>query len=457
MNDRERVVKNRRRIKFSHVLIALLLVGIAAFAIFRISTRFKLRDRIDAVRAAGYPVTCAELDRWYGIPPDVENAAYTMEEAFLFLNAWDKEKSKSLPVVGRAELPPRTEPLPAEMRTLIAEYVADNNEALELLQTGAEIEDCRYKVDLSLGMGTLMPNLSEMRKSVFLLKLKAILHADAGDGASAKHSAISCFGVARTLEGLPITVAQLVRSACQAIAVSTVEQIVNRTELTDEQLIELVQCVREGERICGLSDALVGERCMGISFFRGPEAFDPAYFGSDSAVFAGPLLAMYKAVGLADADAAIYLDLMDGYMKSVQLPPHERQKAADAVDARLRATSKVHVLLHTIMPSLSRVTTIELRTVAHLRAADAALAVHRYRLTAGKLPDKLADLVPAYLESVPKDPFDGDELRYKKLDPGFVVYSIGEDLSDDAGKERPSKTTKGGKPVKWDVTFIVER
>jgi len=454
MNDRERVVKNRRRIKFSHVLIALLLLGIAAFAIFRISTRFKLRDRIDAVRAAGYPVTCAELDRWYRIPPDVENAAYTMEEAFLFLNAWDKEKSKPLPVVGRAELPPRTEPLPAEMRTLIAEYVADNNEALELLQTGAEIEDCRYKVDLSLGMGTLMPNLSEMRKSVFLLKLEAILHADAGDGASAKRSAISCFGIARTLEGLPITIAQLVRSACQAIAVSTVEQIVNRTELTDEQLIELVRCVREGERICGLSDALVGERCMGMSFFKNPQGMDPGLGGG---VFLRPLVALFKGVGLADADAAIYLDLMDGYMKSAQLPPHERQKAADAVDARLRATSKVHVLLHTIMPSLSRVTTIELRTIAHLRAADAAIAVQRYRLATGKLPDKLSDLVPTYLETIPKDPFGGNELRYKKLEPGFVIYSIGEDLSDDDGRERPSKTTKGGKSVKWDVTFIVER
>ena len=454
MNDRERVAENRRRIKFSHVLIALLLVGIAAFAVFRINTRFKLRARIDAVRAAGYPVTCAELDRWYAIPPDVENAAYTMEEAFLFLNSWDKEKSRALPVVGRAELPPRTEPLPADMRTVMAEYVADNNEALELLHTGAAIEDCRYAVDLTLGMGTLMPNLSEMRGSVFLLKLEAILHADAGDGESAKRSAITCFGIARTLEGLPTTIAQLVRSACQAIAVSTVEQIVNRTELTDEQLAEFVRCVREGERMCGLSEALIGERCMGMTFFKNPQGVDPDLVGG---IPLGPLVALYKAAGLADSDAAIYLDLMDGYLKSSQLPPHERQEAADAVGDRLRSTSKAHVLLHTIMPALSRVTTIELRTIARLRAADAAIAVLRYRLATGKLPDKLADLVPAYLENIPKDPFDGNKLRYKKLDPGFIVYSIGEDLSDDGGKEKPSKTAKGGKPVNWDVTFIVER
>jgi hypothetical protein len=49
------------------------------------------------------------------------------------------------------------------------------------------------------------------------------------------------------------------------------------------------------------------------------------------------------------------------------------------------------------------------------------------------------------------DPFDGNEMRYKKLDTGFVVYSIGEDLSDDDGKEK-TKESKN-----WDMTFIVER
>ncbi|MEA3226148.1 MAG: hypothetical protein U9Q07_09370, partial [Planctomycetota bacterium] len=386
----------------------------------------------------------------------VENAAYTIEEAFSFYKKWDKEKSKSLPVVGRAELPPRTEPLPTEMKSLIAEYIADNNEALELLHVGAGIQDCRYPIDLSAGFATLLPNLSEMRRGVFLLELDAILHAENGDGASAKRSAISCFGIARSLARQPLTISQLVRAACQNISVSAVEQVINRTELTDEQLVELIACVHNSERISDMSCAFVGERCMGISFFCVPESAGPDVLGGS-----GPLLrsalAVYKAVGLADADAVIYLDLMDGYLKAAQLPLHERREAVEAVVARLQSTSKIHVLLHTIVPALSRVTTIEMRSTAHLRTAGVALAIQRYRLAADKLPDKLADLVPAYLESVPKDPFDGNELRYKKLEPGFKVYSIGEDLSDDGGKAKQPRRTRGEKPPNWDVTFIVER
>ncbi len=456
MNDRIIAPKKRRKIKFSHVLIALLLAGVAAFAYFRLSTKFKLRAGIDAIRAAGYPVTCVELDQWYNIPPDAENAAYTIEDAFSFYKDWDKEKSKSLPVVGRAKLPPRTEALSAEMKALITEYIADNNEAIELLHAGAAVEHCRYPIDLSAGFATLVPNLSEMRRCVRLLELEAVLHAENGDGRSATRSAISGFGIARSLAREPVMISQLVRAGCQTSAISAVEQVINRTELTDEQLVELIEHVRNSERSSDIFRAFVGERCTGISFFRVPESVGLNVLGGSGPLLR-PLLALYKAAGLADADAVIYLDLMDGYLKAARLPLHERREAVEAVEAKLQSTSQAHILLHTIMPALSRVTTIEMRAIARLRTAQVALALRRYHMSADKLPDKLADLVPAYLESVPKDPFDGNDLRYKKLVVGFVVYSIGEDLSDDGGKERPPRRTRGQKPPNWDVTFIVER
>ena len=434
-------------------MVLLFVVG-CAFAIFRLSLRSKLNAKIKAIRAAGYPVTCDELDEWYKIPPDAENAAYTIEEAFSLYKDWDKQKSKSLPVVDRAELPPRTEALSTEMKTVIAEYIADNNEALELLHAGAAIEDCRYSVDLSGGFGTLAPNMSEIRRGVKLLKLEGILHAENGDGRLAVRSAISGFGIANSLAGQPGWIPQLIRAGCQDDAVSIIERVVNRTILTDEQLVELIECVRDSERISDISLALVSHRCAGISFFRVPESVNPDYLGGGVPV--RPVLALYKALGLADADAVIYLDLVDRYLKAARLPLHERQEAVNAVSAKLQSTSKAHLLLHAVMPPFPRVTTIEMRTIAHLRTAQVALALQRYRLAAGALPDKMADLVPAYLETVPRDPFDGNDLRYKKLNTGFVVYSIGEDLSDDGGKEKPRKT-RGQELPNWDVTFIVER
>jgi len=452
MDENEAVAGKRRRLRISHILIILLLVGAGAFTYYRLSLKSKLQARIEAIRAAGYPVTCAELDQWYKIPPNVENAAYTIIDAFSYYKLWDKDKSKSLPVVGRAELPARTEPMPEEMKALIAQYVADNNEAIELLHAGATIEHCRYPIDLSAGFETLMPDLSEIRSGLYLLKLEAILHAEHGDGKLAIRSVKSCFGIASSLAKEPITISQLVRSACQNHAATTIEYCVNRIKFTDEQLVELIECTRNSERITDMSYAFVGERCYGISFFMAPGSVDPALVGS---IPFRPVLAFYKAIGMADSDAIIYLDLMDEYFKIAQLPLHQRQDAAKAVDARFQSTSKVHVLLYVMMPALSRITNIDIRNIAQLQTARVALAIERYRLAAEKLPDTLADLVPDYLDSVPKDPFDGNELRYKRLEVGFVVYSIGEDLSDDSGKEKPPRRTK--ESPNWDVTFIVER
>lgn len=123
--------RKRRKLKVSHVLIILLLIGAGSFAYYRLSLKSKLQARIDAIRAAGYPVTCAELDKWYTIPENAENAAYTIMDAFWSYREWGK--TESLPLIGKANLPARTEPLPEDMEAAIAGYIADNNEALAFL------------------------------------------------------------------------------------------------------------------------------------------------------------------------------------------------------------------------------------------------------------------------------------------------------------------------------------
>jgi hypothetical protein len=83
------------------------------------------------------------------------------------------------------------------------------------------------------------------------------------------------------------------------------------------------------------------------------------------------------------------------------------------------------------------------------------MAVERYRLARGALPSSLGDLVPAYLDIVPEDPFTGQPLRYEKLGRGFVVYSVGPDGRDDGGWEEPPYDLRRG--GQYDLTFTVER
>ena len=459
MAEQESIEKPHRTRKDLQTLVILLFIIIAGFVVFRLVLKLRLRARLDAIRADGYPATCAELDAWYTIPESAENAADIFIDSFSHRVRWeDEEKRKQLPVVGFTHLPLRTEPLTEETKSLIAQYLADNRQTLELLHKGAAIEHSRYPVDLSKGLVAFMPDFENIRHGARLLKLEAILDAENGKPEQAADSITSAFGLARSLSKEPVLVSQLVRIACQALALSTLEHAVNRTEFTDEQLVDLSQTLVNAEDPCAMTRAFIGERCEGLSIFKMPAAkiLPVLDMASNRPHPLGALaITLYRFAGLADMDAIIYLDLMNDYIKAIQLPPQQRQEAADAVDSRFDKTSRIHVLLHVIMPALSRCTTIDVRFAAQFRTAHAGLAIERYRLAAGELPESLADLIPTYLDAVPKDPFDGKELRYKKLETGFVVYSIGKDGNDDGGKERPRKRTRP--PASWDVTFIVQR
>ena len=53
-------------------------------------------------------------------------------------------------------------------------------------------------------------------------------------------------------------------------------------------------------------------------------------------------------------------------------------------------------------------------------------------------------------------PFDGQQLRYRRRDTGYVIYSIGQDLTDNQGEEKRTGKARS-KQKEWDETFIVER
>jgi hypothetical protein len=423
--------------------------------LFRLGLRSELQTRIDAIRAAGYPVTCAELNEWYAIPGDAENAAYTIIDAFSYYHEPNETEYESLPIVGRAKLPARTEPLAEETKALVAQYIADNNETLELLHEAAAITHCRYPVDFSLGLGTRLGHLSDLKRSVKLSNLEAVSHAENEKPQLAAHSVISSFGLTRSLEKEPLLISQLVRIACKALIVSSLERAINRTEFTDEQLVELGRVMTGAEDSSAMARAFAGERCYILSVLREPRSLGPGLVGRGAAD--APILELYRVSGLADMDADIFLDLMNDCMETTRLSLHQRPRAATTIWAQVEATSKIHILLHRLVPAFSRVVAFDVKITAYLRTGGVSLAVQRYRLAAGRLPDTLADLVPAYLEAVPKDPFDGDELRYKKLERGFVVYSIGGDLSDDGGKESLPRNKRNGRSSNWDITFTVER
>src|SRR6266404_6019222 len=80
--------RKTRRLK----IIALIFVGVLAlYFAYRHTLARSIQARIDAIHHAGFPATCAELDKWYSQPPAGENAADVYEEAFAHYETWTNQ------------------------------------------------------------------------------------------------------------------------------------------------------------------------------------------------------------------------------------------------------------------------------------------------------------------------------------------------------------------------------
>ena len=93
-------------------------------------------------------------------------------------------------------------------------------------------------------------------------------------------------------------------------------------------------------------------------------------------------------------------------------------------------------------PDYSRAWLATARTVNLHEMLLTAIALKRFQLLNGRMPGSLVELVPAYLQRIPRDIVDGQPLRYRTgAKDSFVLYSIGEDAKDDGGDSRPADGT----------------
>ncbi len=457
MDEIEGAPKAKRRFRFWHIGGVVLLLAILTFVIFRLAGRAKLQGRLDAMRAAGWPVTLVELDAWYEAPPYGENAADYIIEALAYLQKPDPDQKGQIPWLGNAKMAARTEPFDAETAVIVTQLLQDNQDAIAFLQEAATRERSRYPVDLTKGHATLLPHLSDLRSAVQLLCLKAMLHSEQGQQDLATGALICAFKVANSQAAEPVLISQMVRHGGQTTALVSLERIVNQVALEQEHLVHLRRTLMTAYDPDAMARAFAGERCMVVLMLRDPRATGmelPPIFAHE-----GPsLLQIYgaQALGLVDRCLVQYIDDIDDLIAALRLPAHERQQAAGDLERRGQEFREAHPALSYFIPSLHRFVLTDLAHMTRMRVAGVAIAVEQYRLAGNTLPEQLADLVPTFAPEVPLDPYDGRPLRYRRLEQGYVVYSIGKDLTDDGGKERVKKR-RGKEEPPYDITFIVER
>jgi len=432
-NERER---DREGLRAWQIVLGVLGLLIVLIVLYLVIQRSSVERRLEALRAQGHPTSFAELAEQLRLPDGTENAADTYVKAFnAFLKPTDPANT---PYIGQATLPARGAPLPEAMAQATAQYVADNQECLALLREAGTIEDCRYDWEYAKGL----PYLPSMRHCAQLLASTIVLRGYEEDSAAVVASFRDELRLAQSLRHEPSLISHLVRVACTALSLRALERTLSVTSFTDEQLVEMSQMLTEVDATLDLTQVMITERCYMIEYTRNPS------LQSGTTGTTVPRIPILGGIGLADI-----LDYMADCIEASKLPAAQRPARFREIGKELEDLSLLHVVVKTLAPALGRVAELDLRCRVDLVLARTVLAIERYRLANGTLPEDLKALVPTYLDQVPIDFQDGQPLRYRRTDTGYRLYSVFEDGQDHGGKHRDE--VNKGDPHDWP--FIVTR
>src|SRR5262249_23271539 len=152
-----------------------------------------------------------------------------------------------------------------------------------------------------------------------------------------------------------------------------------------------------------------------------------------------------RVPGVMTTQHAAYLRYLNEMVEVAKRPPEEWAGPLAAMDAKVRT---LPFLTRMLVPAVTKVAEAARRNHALLRSAVVAVAAERFPGQKGQWPASMDELVVAGLiPAVPKDPFDGQPLRFRRTADGLVIYSPGPDGKDDGG----TLLRGGPMPTSWDV------
>jgi hypothetical protein len=292
-------------------------------------------------------------------------------------------------------------------------------------------------------METLLPSMAPLRQAMRLKSLQAIHRGMEGDTSRLSEDVGIMLRGGDLLKDDPWLISVLVRDACLVTTVRTIEQVCGVAAVDDRQLVEIDRLLAPVADENRIALGIRGERAC---FLGGADYVRTK--GNNPNV--GLPAAVTIAARFPGASGFLMRDEADGlhYMNrlvAASPDPYRLYTEARAVEQEVAKRGTISLFVQTLMPSLSGAVSIDLKATAELRAARVALAAERYRLAHGRLPRRLADLVPAFLDRLPDDPYaPGSPLRLADRDDQWVVYSVGEDGADAGGelqRDQPGRKT----------------
>lgn len=124
-----------------------------------------------------------------------------------------------------------------------------------------------------------------------------------------------------------------------------------------------------------------------------------------------------------------------------------RRLLAGVVSRHARSELVSGMMLGLFLPAVQAATAAEDRGNATLELTRLAAALAVYRAEQGTYPETLDALVPDVIDKLPVDLYNAKPFIYKRDGEGYLLYSAGENGTDDGGSNEQMEILKGGQSL----------
>jgi hypothetical protein len=467
-------MRRRRRI-FIAVGIAL---GLAVLipGIRHYQLRFAVESYVAELKAKGEPMELAQVIP-PPVPPEQNSAPIFLKAASLLDTNWNVLGSNPPPamrmvasgkaMIGWAQLDISTQDGKNSWEQ-IEVALAEDSEAPKLLSQISDHPILDFNLDYKDGVEIIkILHLAPLKRSAQLLSAATVDDLHRGEVASAVKDVSRMLALVNGVSHDRVIISELVRIAIVAMAVPVTWEILQSTNVTDEQLATLQRDWMSLEFIRGDENALVMERVISEitltkwrdsnselqNYFDHMEMFEDSEqketvsdkLNIKTKVFMWRYWWSYPdELRLLTGDQALLeatrsVETNYSFLTARLQQENKLQKLFITTNEEVvwfgnPKEMDMHLMLSASLHGLSAVFPRVMRVEAAKQTAITAIALKRYQLKHGNYPAGLNSLVPEFVSAVPLDPVDGQPLRYRPNSDGtFLLYSVGENGMDDGG------------------------
>lgn len=329
----------------------------------------------------------------------------------------------------------------------LGKFLEQQKKVREILIRASKKPACRFERDfVRPTWAMLLPEMGYLRSAARFLLVDARHAAATGDFTRAREDIEACYRMAIQIKQEPIVISQLVGIAIEKIADVVVQIILAESVTVPQEFLDLsipaqMPALATMDRSVRYEEAMMTNSIaeMGLHPFRS-DTLIPLLAAPPDQIWVLQLLTMpFARAFFADAVLDDFRTAFNGSSQSLQ--PLSRITKEEWEDIS-RGDDLVRTdVVRSILPNITLCKQAAIKGEIHRRQVQIALGLYRYYHANGedgkprqKFPATLNELVPAYLDFVPSDPFNENRsMSYRVTEKGFIVYSVGPNEIDDLG------------------------